>query len=126
MKHLKLFESFSKLGLSIEDVKDLLQDTIDEFNLRPLDRLYARSYLPDKSNVDSYQIEYNSSNNNLMGHPMTLDVFIYVNSFTYNSDKFQFYVNEFSSRLRVMGYNVWVFDNYEENRLCFKQIYIKS
>ena len=37
MKHLKLFESFGlSIDLTIEDVKDLLQDVIDDFNLRKL------------------------------------------------------------------------------------------
>src|ERR1035437_3757692 len=106
MKHLKLFESF---GLSKEDIKDLLQDTIDEFNLRPA------NYSDNSSLVDTYLIK-SYSNDEVEGEGVVgVEVKIYVLFSTHNWFKYNNYISDFRSRLSVMGYTEIIKKYYKIN-----------
>ena|ERR1035437_814843 len=109
MKHLKLFESFD---LVLSDVKDLLQDIIDEFNLHQFNESFQRP------SIDTYQIKYNAINE--------IEVKIYVNYSTFKSIEFQSHLNDFSSRLRSMGYNICSYGDYRDCVICEKRILINN
>jgi hypothetical protein len=85
MKYLRLFESFE---LSVEDVKDLLQDVIDEFNLRT-------ALVFGDTSLDTYRID---------SFGFKIEVRIYVRKSIYNSNEFKSQVSDFITRLKSLGY----------------------